>query len=60
MSERKEFDLRKYAAEQMKLMAAELEAWRSRHPREASYVAEEARAKVEGREPNYGQDGIWG
>lgn len=33
---------------------AELEAWRRRYPDMAGFVAEEARAKVEGREPNYG------
>lgn len=36
------------------LREEELKAWRARHPREASDVLEEARAKVEGREPQYG------
>lgn len=30
---------------------AELEIWRERYPHSARYVSEEARAKVDGREP---------
>jgi hypothetical protein len=40
-------------AENHALMLAELDAWRNRHPREVQFVREEARAKVEGRKPNY-------
>lgn len=37
----------------VKLLNAELDAWRRRYPDAARFVEEEARAKVEGREPNY-------
>lgn len=42
-----------FMRESVKLLQAEVEAWRKRHPREVQYVAEEARAKVENRAPNY-------
>lgn len=40
-------------ADGVKRMQAEIEIWRKRHPRETQFVDEEARAKVEGREPKY-------
>ncbi|MBV6487609.1 MAG: hypothetical protein GHHEDOFH_01556 [Pseudorhodoplanes sp.] len=40
--------------------AEELRIWRERHPREALAVAEEARARIEGREPNYGPAQVFG
>lgn len=38
---------------EMAIQAAELDAWRTRHPREAADVREEAEAAVDKRKPKY-------
>lgn len=38
----------------LQVTQAELDIWRERYPHSAGFVAEEARAKVEGREPIFG------
>jgi hypothetical protein len=47
-------DWQAFLRQQMELVQAELRAWRRRYPYDAGFVYEEARAEVEGREPEYG------
>lgn len=45
--------VRDWLIETMKVNRIELEIWRERYPHQAIYIAEEARAKAENREPKY-------
>jgi hypothetical protein len=47
------FDAREWLKQRMELMAAELALWHEYYPHRRRFIEEEARAKVEKREPNY-------
>ena len=47
------FEPFKWISDSMERDCAELEIWRKFYPHRAIYIAEEARAKVEGCEPDY-------
>lgn len=42
-----------YLTETLKVMNIELQIWRERHPTEAIFISEEARAKAQNREPQF-------
>lgn len=58
--ERRAFDATQFLHECLVRDQAELAIWRARFPRSAASVREEAVAKIEGREPDFGPVKIWG
>lgn len=53
-------DVYRFALECIEIDQEELRIWRERFPRLAMSVSEEARAKIEGRDPDYGPPQMFG